>query len=117
MTEKKLSIQSSIFWNTVGSMFYLACQWLITVLVVRLSGVETAGILSLCMSVCNIWYCIAVYGMRNFQVSDTLNRYSHGSYIFSRLISCGIAGIGCLLYTLAMPYNLITTICILLYFL
>ena len=117
MTEKKLSIQSSIFWNTVGSMFYLACQWLITVLVVRLSGVETAGILSLCMSVCNIWYCIAVYGMRNFQVSDTLNRYSHGSYIFSRLISCGIAGIGCLLYTLAMPYDLITTICILLYFL
>lgn len=117
MSEKKLSIQSSILWNTVGSMFYLACQWLITVLVVRLSGVETAGILSLSMSVCNIWYCIAVYGMRNFQVSDTLNHYSNGSYIFSRVISCSIAGLGCIIYTFIMPYNLVTTTCVLFYFL
>lgn len=116
MSEKKLSIQSSIFWNTAGSMFYLACQWLITVLVVRLSGVETAGILSLSMSVCNIWYCIAVYGMRNFQVSDTLNHYSNGSYIFSRVLSCSVAGLGCLIYTLFMPYDFVTTLCILLYF-
>ena len=75
MEEKKLSIQSSIVWNSVGSIFYLGCQWLITVLVVRLSGVDEAGVLSLAMSVCNIWYCLSVYGMRNFQISDTENKY------------------------------------------
>ena len=43
MEEKKVSIQKSIIWNSAGSMVYLITQWLISVLVVRLSGVETAG--------------------------------------------------------------------------
>lgn len=116
MSEKKLSIQSSVFWNTVGSAFYLGCQWLLTVLVVRLSGVDAAGMLSLAMSVCNIWYCLAVYGMRNFQVSDTRQQYTNGSYIYSRLLTCGAALVGCLIYTLVMPYDFTSTLCILLYF-
>lgn len=117
MSEKKLSIQTSVFWNTAGSAFYLGCQWLMTVLVVRLSGVDAAGMLSLAMSVCNIWYCLAVYGMRNFQVSDTQNKYTNGSYIYSRFLTCGAAFIGCLVYTLIMPYNFMNTLCIMLYFL
>ena len=72
MSEKKLSLQSSIAWNSIGSIFYLGCQWLMTVVVVWIAGLETAGILSLAMSVSNIWYSFAVYGMRNFQVSDTV---------------------------------------------
>lgn len=116
MSEKKLSIQSSVFWNTVGSAFYLGCQWLLTVLVVRLSGVDAAGMLSLAMSVCNIWYCLAVYGMRNFQVSDTRQQYTNGSYIYSRILTCGAALAGCLIYTLIMPYDFTSTLCILLYF-
>ena len=51
MTDKKLSLQSSIAWNSIGSIFYLGCQWLMTVLVVWIAGLETAGILSLAMSV------------------------------------------------------------------
>lgn len=55
MEEKKVSIQKSIIWNSAGSMVYLITQWLISVLVVRLSGVETAGILTLAMSVNNVF--------------------------------------------------------------
>lgn len=47
MEEKKVSIQKSIIWNSAGSMVYLITQWLISILVVRLSGVETAGIITL----------------------------------------------------------------------
>lgn len=117
MGEKKLSIQSSIMWNSIGSIFYLGCQWLITVLVVRLSGVDEAGVLSLAMSVCNIWYCLSVYGMRNFQISDTENKYSTGTYVASRWITCGAAFMGCLLYTLAVSYDTVQKSAILLYFL
>lgn len=116
MTEKKLSMQSSIIWNSVGSMFYLGCQWLITVLVVRISGVDTAGILSLAMSVCNIWYCIAIYGMRNFQVSDTQGKYKNGTYVFSRWITGTGAFVGCLIFAMAVSYNTEQRICILLYY-
>ena len=43
MTEKKVSVQASILWNSAGSMVYLITQWLITVLVVRMAGVSVAG--------------------------------------------------------------------------
>lgn len=117
MESKKISIQASVMWNSIGSIFYLGCQWLLTVLVVRIAGVDTAGTLSLAMSVCNIWYCISVYGMRNFQVSDTQNKYENGTYIFSRYLTSVAALVGCLIYILVIGYDWEQRICILLYFL
>ena len=88
MEEKKVSIQKSIIWNSAGSMVYLITQWLISVLVVRLSGVETAGVLTLAMSVNNVFYSIAMQGIRNYQVSDMKEKYTSGIYVSSRLIIC-----------------------------
>ena len=38
MEDKKMSIKTSILWNTWGSLVYLGCQWLLSVLVIRISG-------------------------------------------------------------------------------
>ena len=103
-------------WNTCGSTFYLGCQWLITVLVVRLAGLHAGGILTLAISVTNIWYAISVYGMRNYQVSDVKNKYSAGTYLYSRVITIGISLLGCLIYALVIPYSLEQRVCIILYF-
>lgn len=116
MKEKKLSLQSSIAWNSIGSIFYLGCQWLMTVLVVWIAGLETAGILSLAMSVSNIWYSFAVYGMRNFQVSDTVGKYKSGTYVFSRYFTGICALSGCLIYSFIVGYDSYQKLCILLYF-
>lgn len=116
MTEKKLSIQSSIMWNACGSICYLGCQWLLTVLVVRISGLADAGMLSLAMSVCNIWYSIALYGIRNFQVSDTIEKYSDRVYILSRLITGSMGLVGCVVYIFVVSYDTMQRICILLYY-
>jgi len=113
---KKLSMKQSILWNSWGSMFYLGCQWLLTILVVRISGVDDAGLLSLAMSVSNIWYSLAVYGMRNFQVSDTNEKYSNGLYISSRIITSSTALFGCIAYTLVLSYSWEQKICIIIYF-
>ena len=103
-------------WNTCGSTFYLGCQWLITVLVVRLAGLHAGGILTLAISVTNIWYAISVYGMRNYQVSDVKNKYSAGTYLYSRIITIGISLLGCIIYALVIPYSLEQRVCIILYF-
>ncbi len=116
MSEKKLSLQSSIAWNSIGSIFYLGCQWLMTVVVVWIAGLETAGILSLAMSVSNIWYSFAVYGMRNFQVSDTVGKYKNGTYVVSRYLTGIGAFAGCLIYTFVVGYDPYQKVCILLYF-
>lgn len=116
METKGLDIKLNIIWNAVGCTFYMGCQWLLTVLVVRISGVDTAGLFSLAISVCNIWYAIALYGMRNFQVSDTLGKYSDGTYIISRWVTTGIGLFGCILYTMIISYNTEQRICILIYY-
>ena len=113
---KKLSMKQSILWNSWGSMFYLGCQWLLTILVVRISGVDDAGLLSLAMSVSNIWYSLAVYGMRNFQVSDTNEKYSNGLYISSRILTGSAALFGCVAYTVVLSYSWEQKICIIIYF-
>lgn len=75
-------------WNSIGSMFYLGCQWLITILVVRLSSdYYSAGVLALGMSIANIFNPIGYYKIRTFQVSDLTNEYSSRDYICFRLIT------------------------------
>lgn len=51
-----LSLKSNMIWNSIGSLTYYGCQWLITILVVRVSdSFEAAGTLSLAMSIANIF--------------------------------------------------------------
>lgn len=89
---KKLSIKQNMLWNSIGSMTYLGCQWLITIVVVRLSsGFESAGVLSLAMSVYNIFAPLAIYRMYTYQVSDVKKENSIGEYLSFRLITCVIS--------------------------
>ena len=60
-----------MLWNSAGSITYLACQWLVTVLIVRLSnGYDAAGLLSLAMSVTGTFGTFANYKMGTYQISD-----------------------------------------------
>ena len=94
-----LSLKRNIVWNTVGCLFYQGCQWLTTIVVVRLSGgYDDAGVLALAMAVGNIFAAIALYKMRTFQVSDRSNAYTQGNYAAVRLITIGIAFALCALY-------------------
>ena len=43
MESKQRSIGRNMMFNSVGSLFYLVCQWLLTVLVVPLGSFEKAG--------------------------------------------------------------------------
>ena len=115
MEEKKVSIQKSIIWNSAGSMVYLITQWLISILVVRLSGVETAGILTLAMSVNNVFYSIAMQGIRNYQVSDMKEKYTSGIYVSSRLIICILSFLVCVGYALIAGYSYGSSLCIVAY--
>lgn len=46
------SLRNNIFWNTAGNIIYLICQWLLSVVVVRISGsYADAGVLTLVTSI------------------------------------------------------------------
>ena len=94
-------MKSNIAWNTVGSVFYQGCLWLMTVLVVRLSSdYQNSGCLAFAMSVGNIYTALGTYTVRTFQVADVDDKYSASNYVGFRLITvfgalaiCGTYGL------------------------
>ena len=71
MSEQQISLQKNILYNSIGNITYFFCQWLTTILVVRLSvGFSDAGVLSLAMSLTGSFVWIANYGLRNYEVLD-----------------------------------------------
>ena len=74
-------------YNTYGTFFYFLCQWLITVFVVRIGNYHLAGVFSLVVSITNVFYCISLYGVRNYQVSDIKCEYSDADYFTLRTIT------------------------------
>lgn len=97
-----LSIKKNMLWNSAGSLCNLGCQWLISVLIVRLStGYDAAGIYSLGISTYNIFGSIAQYRMYTYQVSDVKNENTTGEYLTFRLITGLSALVLCSIYGVA----------------
>ena len=120
--EKKtepLSIKANALWNSIGSVFYLGCQWLITVLVVILSSdYSNSGVLAFVMGTGVVFSAIAVYSIRPYQVSDLDKEYSNPNYIAFRLITNGVGLAIFMIYTLIIsgtPEMMFTTFLYLLF--
>lgn len=103
-----LSLKKNMIYNTVGSGIYLGLQWIITILVVRISGYEDAGILSLAMSIANVIYAVASFGMRGYQSSDIENKFDNYTYIISRFLTCSVGVIAGGVFLLFTDHNIIT---------
>ncbi len=116
MSEQQISLQKNILYNSIGNITYFFCQWLTTILVVRLSvGFSDAGVLSLAMSLTGSFVCIANYGLRNYQVSDLKPLYTDGVYVATRMITCLASLVICAVFVWANPYNEDQALCIIAY--
>lgn len=92
-------MKKKITWNLSGMIVYCVAQWAITVIVVRLGSYEDAGLLSLAMSASSTFSTIALFGMRNFQISDINDEYSFGEYKGSRVWTTSVAILLCVVYS------------------
>ena len=114
----KALVANNILWYTIGNIFYLGCQWLLSVVVVRISGSYVdAGVLTLAISITNIFATLAAFSVRNYQVSDLSEKYSQSDYIAHRIITCATAVVLCTLFTLISGYRLGVALSIIAYML
>lgn len=91
-TPKPLSIKANMIWNVAGSGLNLACSWLVSVFLIRLSaGFDAAGFYSLAIAIYSIFAPIAQYRTYVYQVSDLHNEYTNGEYLSFRFFTCGLA--------------------------
>lgn len=114
--EKKSTI-ANIFYNSFGTIFYYGCQWLTTILVVRLSGFADGGLYNLAMTFTAAFAIMALFNTRQYQASDVVGEYSDRTYIRSRLYAMAISFLICGIGLLLNDYTMYQRIVILLYML
>jgi O-antigen/teichoic acid export membrane protein len=115
---RPLTLKKNMLFNTVGSLFYQGCLWLTTVLVVLLSeDYGVSGVLSFAMTIGNMYFAIATYNMRTYQVSDISNKYSQQNYVGFRLVTISIGFATMIPYTLIVSPDVMTMLTVLLYLL
>ncbi len=110
-----MNYKKQALYNTVGNLVYMAALWLMSVLTVHLSGFEDAGVFSIAMSVGNIFFFIAVYGMRSFQASDSVYQYLPSEYCAVRWVTTGIAALCLIGYLIFGGYSLYITAAVIFY--
>ena len=106
------NLKKNVLWNTLGSVFYCMCQWLITVLVVRLDSFEASGQLSLAMTTSSSFSAVSLFSMRQFQVSDVKGEYSSKEYYGSRIATCIAAQISCMVYAAVVSNSAVSFWCV-----
>ncbi|MDE6021159.1 MAG: oligosaccharide flippase family protein [Ruminococcus sp.] len=111
-------IVKNTFYNTIGSFVYLFSQWLMSILVVRLSGsYEEAGVLGIALAVSNILYAISTFSVRYYQVADINDKFSNDEYFTFRIITCSTSLIILPIYLIIMRYSLYISLSIMCYML
>ena len=113
----KPSMKECVLWNAAGNIIYLAAQWIVTIIVTRATGYVDAGILSIAMSLSATFQTIAMFGIRNFQVSDVNSKYSDTTYVNFRTICCSASLISCMAVALIAQYTIGQCVAILLFML
>lgn len=99
-------LRKNVVWNAAGSIIYLACEWLVTILVARFSNnYSDAGVLSQAISLSAAFQAIAMFGGRSFQVSDAKKKYSDQCYIVFRWITCASAFLTCFLFSVFSGFS------------
>lgn len=93
-----MDLKKKAIINSVGSLVLFAGQWLISVLIVKVSGYGDAGIFNLAMSISNVFSFIANYNIRNYQISDSKNEFTQTQYLLSRVVTTLISFIICAAY-------------------
>ncbi len=120
--QKQLSLSQNALYNTIGTILYCFCQWLLSsLLVVHLSpdniAVSNTGLLQLAISITNIFFAISCYNIHTYQISDTKNVYSTGDYVGLRCVTASIAVLLCIVYVVVLGYPAQSILCIMLYML
>ncbi len=101
MTERKNAL-----WNMIGASLNAFTSLVFVIIVSWINGQGPAGVFSFGFSTAIIFYCIANYINRPFQVTDFSGKYSDSDYIYLRLFTCAFSLVPPIVYSLLNGYNL-----------
>ena len=81
------NLKKSFIWNTLGSGLSSANSLIFMIIVTRINGMNQAGIFTLCYATACMFYVIATYSGRTYQVTETNGEIKDSDYIIHRIIA------------------------------
>lgn len=103
------TIKSCYIWNTLSGMINAAQSVILLIVITRTNSLYDAGVFSIAYAIANLTLTVGKYGMRSFQATDIVERYSFNDYLVSRIVTCCcmfllsaaycVYGVSCLAYT------------------
>lgn len=79
--------RSAYLWNTASAMLNAFQTVFILMVISRIDPVVDAGVFTIAFAVGNLMMTIGKYGIRNFQVSDVIEKYSFKEYWVFRILT------------------------------
>lgn len=90
--------RSSYIWNAINAVLS-ACQCPVILIVInRTCGVNDSGVFSIAFAVASLMLYVGLYGLRRFQASDVIEKYTFGQYHGMRFITCTVMIAASLVY-------------------
>ena len=84
--DKNIDSQSAV-WNLVASLLNAGTSAYLLLFITRFIGVEVGGIFIIASTLAYQMLTIGTYSMRNYQATDTLNKYTFKEYLYSRYLT------------------------------
>lgn len=112
-----MDFKRDTFANAIGIFSNMASVWLISILIVRITGYQDAGNFATAISSANVFAAIASFSTRFYYSADTVHRFSDIQYYLSRFITIFFSIAACFAATLLMQRNLSVCLTVLLYYL
>jgi O-antigen/teichoic acid export membrane protein len=99
------NIKRDYFWNSLGNTASGFVAVVLLIIVTRLNGIDDSGLFSFAFGMIWIFYALALYGGRNYQVTDAKNQFSAREYIILKIATSLIALAVAVVFVLVNQYD------------
>jgi len=114
-TVMEASKQKQITYNTAGSIVSLFCQWLILMIIPKITNFSEAGVFAVALSICSILGIFATFSLNQYQIADQYTKYSESDYRAARITTISLSFGLCLFVVLFFNYTWEQNLVIILY--
>ena len=94
-----------ITYNTAGNIVSLFCQWMIMMIIPKITDFAEAGIFAVALSICSILNIFATFSLNQYQISDQYVNFNENQYRLSRLVTIVLSFVMCITMLLLFDYS------------
>lgn len=85
---KRNSESKNFAWNTIGLTFYSFVSLALLIIVKRINGIDTAGIFTYAFSLSTLFFYVALYYSRVYQIANYDGNKNFNQFVSMRILTC-----------------------------